>query len=373
MSNAIRAAQARAAEAAESPALQFEPTGDAVRRRVVIGDPQAPLRTFLEILDRHSLLADDGTLAPGVHLTSVGDHFDYGGVKVADAAAADGLHLLAWLAAHDASRTTLIAGNHDLGRVGEMISFDDDTFRRVRERAADVYAKGDAADERAFLSDHPALPTSEIAARDFAAYNVAQRELVSRLLRTKRFRLAVAHDGDRLVCHAGVTTHDVKARDAASIAAELDERFDAAIDAWDGTSPFTIEGFHTPGNANDGEGGGALYHRPAARGDPADFSGPFKRRFDPRWLPVGVVQIVGHIRDEKCRKLLRGFCAPDEEPTDGPLRYLTVAPDGHMQYGFARPATMSGADRTMIFVDGGMGYGGAPRYELLDLDTLGPA
>jgi hypothetical protein len=87
---------------------------------------------------------------------------------------------------------------------------------------------------------------------------------------------------------------------------------------------------------------------------------------------VGITQIVGHIRDKKCRSLLAPHCDPEETATDGPLRYLVVAPDGAMRYGFARPATTASSDRTMIFVDGGMGYGGAPRYELLDLDTLAP-
>lgn len=373
MSNAtLDAAVARAAQAATQPSLVFPPTGDAVRRRVVIGDPQAPLTTFLGILDRHALLGDDGTLKPEIHLISVGDHFDFGGAERADDAAQDGLQLLAWLAAHDDSRTTIIAGNHDLGRVGEMISFDDATFRRVRERAVRVYTARNIEEERALLARYPALPSAEIAARDFSAYTVAQRELVTRLLRTRRFRLAIAHEGDRLVCHAGVTTRDVTARDAPSIAAELDQRLYDAVDDWDGTTPLTIPGLHTPGSSTDGEGGGALYHRPAIGGDPQDFDGPTRRRFDPRLLPVGVTQIVGHIRDNKCRKLLGPACVDGEEATDGPLRYMSVAPDGSMRYGFERPSTMSHVDRTMVFVDGGMGYGGAPRYELLDLDTLRP-
>src|SRR5687768_14339399 len=40
-------------------------------RRLAIGDPQAPLTTFLEILDRNDLLADDGRLHPEVFLATL--------------------------------------------------------------------------------------------------------------------------------------------------------------------------------------------------------------------------------------------------------------------------------------------------------------
>ena len=373
MSNAtVRAAVARAKEAADAPGLVFDGGLDAVRRRVVIGDPQAPLATFLEILDRHTLLGDDGTLAPGVHLTSVGDHFDFGGADRAASAATDGLRLLAWLAAHSEERTTIIAGNHDLGRVGELVGFDDRAFRTARARAVRAYRNRDALEERALLARYPALPSAEIAARDFAAFSVPQRELVTRLLRARRFRLALAHGPDRMVCHAGFTTKEVEANDANTIANELNGRLFEATDSWDGKTPFVIPGVHTPGNAKRGEGGGALYHRPSTGSDPASYEGPFRRRFDPRTLPRGVTQIVGHIRDNKCRALLANHCDPTEASTDGPIRYLVVADDDSIRYGFSRPTAFAPSERSMIFVDGGMGYGGAPRYELLDLDTLAP-
>src|SRR5437762_1950925 len=73
------------------------------RQRTVhaaVGDGQAPISTFLAILDRHGLLGDDGRLQPQVALVSIGDHFDYGPAAWRQAATREGLQLLAWLAAH---------------------------------------------------------------------------------------------------------------------------------------------------------------------------------------------------------------------------------------------------------------------------------
>ncbi len=351
----------RAEDAAGSGA-PFDAPRDTVRRDVVIGDPQAPLKTFFEILDRHGLLAADGTLAADVHLTSVGDHFDYGGVERARDAARDGTALLSWLAAHDAAQVTIIAGNHDLGRVGELAGFDDVGFRVLQERAVRVYRSGDPEAEAALLAAYPTLPSAEIAARDFSSFEVRQRELVTRLLRSRRMRLARAV-GDRLVVHAGVTRNDVEGDDAESIAAWLNGALDAAVDAWTG-GPFVIDGLHHPGNARDGEGGGVLYHRPAwPDADRRWFDGPFRRRFDPMELPRGVLQIVGHIRDRKCRALL----GVDGEAIDGPLRVLRI-PDGTYERGTVK--SVGAEEAAIVFVDGGMGYGGAARYELLDLETM---
>lgn len=340
----------------------FSGVCDTVRRDVVIGDPQAPLSTFLGILDRHGLLGADGTLVEDVHLTSVGDHFDYGGADRARAAARDGTALMAWLAAHHASRVTIIAGNHDLGRVGELAGFDDATFRVAQERAVRVYASGDVEAEAALLAAYPALPSAEIAARDFSSFEVRQRDLVTRLLRTGRMRLARAV-GQRLIVHAGVTRSDVEGDDAGAIATWLNDRLDAAVATWS-SGPFVIEGLHHPGNARDGEGGGVLYHRPAWPGaDRRWFEGPSRRRFDPMDLPRGVVQIVGHIRDRKCRALL----GVGGDAIDGPLRVLRVP---HRTYERGTIESVADDEAAMVFVDGGMGYGGAQRYELLDLETM---
>lgn len=362
----------RRAEDATSDLRAFPGTCDTVRRDVAIGDPQASRATFFGVLDRHELLGEDGTLADGVHLVSLGDHFDFGDDP--EIAARDGLQILSWLAAHDPSRVTILAGNHDLGRVGELADVDDDaTFARIRERAVEVYRGG--GDEPALLEAYPMLPSAELAARDFSAFTVAQRELVTRLLRSGRMTFAAARRENVLLCHAGVTRRDLDrveifATDAPAIAAALDERLAAAVANWRG-GPLVIPGLHTPGSAADGEGGGVLYHRPRDSWcDPHEFDGPFRRRFDPRQLPAGIIEVVGHIRDGKCRELLGPYC--DDAPAeDGPLRHLHVAP-GRMRYRRGAIGEIGEDERALVFVDGGMGYGGGPRYELLDLTTMAP-
>src|SRR5207247_1250130 len=102
-----------------------KPAPDA--RWVAVGDPQAPLARFMDILEHHGVLDDDGGIAADTLLISIGDHFDYGAARDAERAADDGLALLAWLVSHDEDRAIVIAGNHDLGRVGELATFDDPT------------------------------------------------------------------------------------------------------------------------------------------------------------------------------------------------------------------------------------------------------
>ena len=73
----VEAALARAYDAAtRQPALLGAPDGGTRQRRVVIGDPQAPLPRVLSILARHGLLGSDGRLLDSVQLISIGDHFD---------------------------------------------------------------------------------------------------------------------------------------------------------------------------------------------------------------------------------------------------------------------------------------------------------
>jgi hypothetical protein len=345
--------------------------------RVAMGDPQAPLETVLEVLDAHGLLGEDGWLRPEVQLVSVGDHFDWGGLADAPKATDDALALLSWLAHHDDDHAVLVVGNHDLARVGELASFDDETFVRARDEAAAIYgdgARADAASERAFLARWPELPSVEAVARDFAAFRTQQRSLVAHLLRRGRYHLAVAVGHGALVTHAGVTTGQLATvgidprGSAEAIAAGLDARLAAAVRAWDGRRPFRIEDLHWPGDAEGGEGGGVLYHRPVhpdvERGDARG------RRFDPRDLPRGLVQIVGHIRDEKCRKLL-GPWVKDEAPQEGPVRHL-ITDGARVRYAAGPGPVPAAHESKMLFIDGGMRHVSAARYELLDLERLEP-
>jgi hypothetical protein len=337
---------------------------------VAIGDPQAPLATFFAVLDRHGLRGKDGRLAPDVMLVSMGDHFDWGTSDQVARATEDGLAQLEWLAAHDEKQVVLIAGNHDLGRVGELARFDDAAFANAREEASRIYRDGnvDGAPQRAFLERWPDLPTAELAARDFSAFRTAQRDLVAALLRVGRFRLAWAATDELLLLHAGVTAPQLSGlgidpnSGAHAIARMLNARLDDAVRAWVGPpARFEIPAVHRPGSAALGEGDGILYHRAAFE--------MRARRFDPRELPRGLVQGIGHVRDKKSRELLGSTWTDGAPPEDGPLRHLVT--DGHdVRYRRGLPERIDLSLATMLFLDGGMNHTTPDRYEILELDAL---
>ena len=348
------------------------PDGKPRTVNVAIGDAQAPLGTFLGILELHGLLGDDGRLKPEVSLVSIGDHFDYGPTAWRRWATEEGMQLLAWLSAHPSDQVTLIFGNHDYARVGELASFDQGTYLRAREDADRAYNGGErnTAHQQAFLARWPQFPDSEMIARDFSSFHVRQRGLVTTLLRAKRFRLA--HAKDRLLfVHAGVTRGDLEAigapmTGAAEIAAALNRFLDEAVARWSG-GPLNLMPLHRPGSGEHGEPRGILAHRPAHpdRGLPEQFEGPPRRRFDPRDVPPAVTQVIGHIRDGKCRELL-GAWAEADAAGDGPITQLHVTKDG------ARYSKGCSSDAAMLFIDGGMNYAPIDRYELLDLDSVQP-
>src|SRR5258708_3820195 len=183
-------------------------------RPFAIGDPQAPLALFLEILDRHGLLGDDGRLAVAAHLVSMGDHFDWGQPEERAYAAESAFALLAWMAAHPAARVSILLGNHDLARVGELAPFDDATFALVRGealalRGIPMSAAGRADRRQAFLARHPTLPGVGVAARDFSTFEARQRRLVEALIDAGRMRPALAHDDRLLLVHAPLTVQDL--------------------------------------------------------------------------------------------------------------------------------------------------------------------
>ena len=348
------------------------PDGKPRSVNVAIGDAQAPLGTFLAILELHGLLGDDGRLKPEVSLVSIGDHFDYGPTAWRRWATEEGLQLLAWLAAHPSDQVTLIFGNHDYARVGELAGFDEPSYRRAREDADRAYHGGDriAAHQQAFLARWPQFPDSEMIARDYSSFTVRQRGLVGELLRQKRFRLA--HGKGRLLFnHAGVTRGDLEAigaplTGAPAIAEALNRFLDEAVSRWAG-GPLNLMPLHRVGNGEYGEPRGILAHRPAHpdRGYPEQFHGPPRRRFDPREVPTEVTQVIGHIRDRKCRELL-GPWAVGEPAGDGPITQLHLEKDG------VRYTRGCSSDAVMLFIDGGMNYAPVEKYELLDTDAVQP-
>ena len=115
-----------------------------------------------------------------------------------------------------------------------------------------------------------------------------------------------------------------------------------------------IDGLHEPGDAGHGEGGGVFYHRPTSESVVAPVESRLGRRFDPRRLPPGMTQEIGHIADEQCRALLARWVETEED-----LRSRTPANprDGRN----ARCATRTGGPRAatprrarIVFADGAM-------------------
>lgn len=343
-------------------------------RRVAIGDPQAPFSTFLAILRHHGLLAANGRLADDVQLVSIGDNFDWGHQTHREEATREARQLLEWLASHPPEQAIVLAGNHDLARVAELLSFSDADWQQVRAEADEVARSGG---EEAFLARHPELPKAQVASRDFATFDVAQRDLVLRLLEEGRYRLAFAPQANVLLTHAGVTIDDLEGIDvpatnpAPVLADKLNEALDDALAQWNRKTAFAIPRLHRPGSAADGEARGILFHRPAnpdAEQDPQQFAGPLQRRYDARRLPAGLTQAVGHIRDNKCRTLL-GDWADGAPAMDGPLRSLRVR-DGVVSYRHGIFDDRRPDDATMLFLDGGMAHARVEEYQLLDLDRL---
>lgn len=383
MKGAIRAALERAGDdsrAIPEPAQLRRTDGKTRTRRVAIGDPQAPIERFFTVLARHGLLAKDGRLADDVMLVSMGDHFDYGKALERARAAEGGLRILSWLAAHPSDQVVILAGNHDLGRIGELARYEDAGFTAAQVEADAAYVEGitDPALEAGFLTRHPDVPSAEIVARDFSAFLARQRDLVLALLRARRMRLAFAPADDLLLVHAGVTSDELDAigvgarAPASDIAAALDDALAAAVGRWKG-APLEIPGLHRPGSAKLGEGRGILYHRPSdpSREKAEMFEGPPRRRYDPRRLPRGLMQAIGHIRDAKCRKLLGDWVADaGTDAPEGALRHLRT--DGSaVRYARGTPAerTIAPDEARMIFTDGGMLHAEAGNYQLLDLDA----
>lgn len=365
------AARSAAAAPRSAPARSSPPPST---RRVAIGDPQADFSRFLAILDHRGLLGADGWLKPEVQLVSVGDHFDYGKQAEREAAAQSALRLVAWLAAHPADQVIILAGNHDLGRVGELADFTDATFAQAQAEADRLYdgEDTDEAREREFLARYPQVPTVELVSRDFGNFREVQRAWVTHLLRQRRLRVAYAAGPELLVLHAGVTREDLatvglsedRHADARAVAEALNRALDAAVDGWK-AGRFTLPGLHHPGSADYGEGRGIFYHRPSLRPDEAERTRVTpRRRFDPRRLPLGLTQVLGHTRDKRSRELL---CLPGEV-RDGVLRHLATD-GGRIAYAHGTPSKTGVGEGVLIFTDGGMRECPTEAYELFDLDT----
>ncbi len=349
-------------------------------RTFAIGDPQAPFAKVLEVLDRHHALAGD-RLAADVVLVSIGDHFDYDhGDPVT--AGAEGLRLLRWLADHDRAQVRLLLGNHDASRVMELATISDADFAQARAIAKDVPR---------YIAEFPDLPPPGVVARDYASFSVAQRDLVIELLLGGRFHLALAGElagrGEVLMTHAGVTTRELTrlgllgVESPARIAAALETLLAGAIAAvrpdWERgvPTPLSLEPLHTAGGRGR-EGGGLLYHRPSNPEVGSTFDPDRPRRFDPRTLPNGLTQIVGHSGHAKCVQELGAWCTEAARARKhGGIRTLHVSGDrvtydlGLGEDPLVALGGWSGGDgeAEMIFIDGELRRVPASEVALLPL------
>jgi hypothetical protein len=363
-------------------------------RTLVMGDPQAPFGKVLDVLRWHRAL-DGERLARDVVLVSIGDHFDYD-LRNPREAGAEGLKTLRWLASHDPTQVRLLLGNHDVSRVMELATITDTEFEAARQLASSIDdteradGKG-AASERTIKEYQPAFPTLPppgVIARDYASFTSEQRSLVMQLLLAGRFHLAtsgVMSDGRPvLITHAGVTARElallgVTCASPVAVAAALEAHLAAAIDRVRGDwergdlAPLSLAPLHVTGTRGE-EGGGLLYHRPSnpdrPGADPAWALAPGRpRRFDPRSLPVGLTQIVGHSGHAKCVHELGDWVAPAARARKhGGIRTLRFTAEGVIyDLGIAPPAD-GVAD--MILVDGEIRRVDAREVALLPLGRL---
>ncbi len=373
----INAALQRALQDAKTPYQEQSSSNRSFRRRVAMGDPQAPLQQVLSILDHYSLLGSNGKLAEDVQLVSLGDHFDWGKRAQRQQATQDGLLLLAWLAAHPPEQVILLIGNHDLARVDVLAAFTAQEFSYAQAEADALYTHAplDPALELAFLQRYPAVPSVEILARDFSCFSTEQRVLVTDLLLAGRFRIAFAADSDLLLCHAGFTQRDLRRvgiapkdhHHAPTVAGVLNAYLDHVLQDWGGQGSLTIPLLHQPGHSTTGEGLGVFYHRPAHPDHMPQETTALMRRMDPRTLPLGLTQVVGHTQDEKCRALLGAWVLPGA-PQNGLLRSLWT--DGtQVAYGLGLANHPTSSTAHLIFGDGAMGKIAPESYELLNLQT----
>lgn len=356
-------AQLRAHEDANELIL---PPPDKVTRQlnVAVGDPQASINSFFKLLDLNGLLGDDGRLRPEVGLVSMGDHFDWGRKEDRERATDEGTMLLSWLAAHPPDQVQIIFGNHDLVRVGELSWFSDEGYQEARALADAVE---NLTQEAEFKVRYPNLASPAVISRDFSCFEVRQRALMTRLLKKRRGRLAVAGAPDLLMVHAGLTVDDldylgVSHRDAPAIAASLNRFLESRVSAWSGEGPIDLSPLHELGSAASGEARGILSHRPA--NPDVKKVDRNNRRYDPRNLPSGLVQVIGHINDKKCRELL-GAWVPDKHHEFGTIRGLRLNPT--VEYHF-------GVDErdAIIFLDGALSQVEPFEYQLFDVELRQP-
>ncbi|MEZ4382321.1 MAG: hypothetical protein R3A79_13295 [Nannocystaceae bacterium] len=348
---------------------------------LAIGDPQTTLERLLEVLDRNGALTPSGALRPEVGLISMGDHFDYKveGEAARAAGAEEGVRVLRWLADHPRERVRILAGNHDLVRVQELHAVSDADFLAIREAQL-----GEAALRERF----PTIPNWRVCERDFGSFRSDQRALVQRLLVAGRLELAlVAAVAGRpaLLSHAGVTGRELgllsvapagdPRRVAAAMAELLRERVAAVRGAWarGEAAPLDLAPLHHTGAAG-AEAGGSFAHRPAnperdGVDAPWEFDRGRPRRFDPRDLPRGLMQVVGHTQHHKLKTELVPWVDPGTHAAAHGLRTVLVGDGVRYLPGLRLPAADEAA---LVCTDFAMHRAPGPDLALLRVDAVDP-
>lgn len=352
---------------------------------LAVGDPQTTFERFLGVLRRNDLIGEDGSLRAEVGLVSIGDHFDFqahDGRSLADTAR-DGVDILRWLAKHPPEQVVILLGNHDVARVMELAFESDDSFAVARALAAECKSESPpAAKHQTFRDRFPRIPTPDVAHRDYSSFTVEQRALVQELLLAGRARLACHgyHRGKPvLLTHASVTNAEVHHLGveprAEAIALALEARLRAAVaavrGAWERGEPaaLNLEPLHYAGR--DGrEGGALLYHRASQKEDePGDAAPVARRKFHPRELPRGLVQVQGHCGHHKCREHLADWLGPAAAARDrGGLRTLAVS-DASTVYD-AGIAPAGDGDATVYFIDIEMNWPTLTDFPLFELEHV---
>lgn len=350
-----------------------------------MGDPQGPFDKLFAVLENHGLI-DDGRLADDVVLISIGDHFDYD-FRDWRTAGQEGLRFLRWLASHDDAQVKLLLGNHDISRVMELAAISDERFAEARAFAQ--RHEGDPARDEQFRAAFPELPTPGLAGRDFASFSVEQRTLVIELLLAGRFHLALAGalpgGRDVLLTHAGVTNRELAMLELdgppapQAIADALEARLASALAAvradWERgvSAPLSLAPLHVAGIPGE-EGGGLLYHRPT-NPDRDDADAAWERatdrprRFDPRTLPLGLVQVAGHTGHNKCLYELGAWStAAARGRKHGGIRTLRLA-NGTVTYDLGVPDPVDDV-ADLILIDGELRRVPASEVALLPLGRV---
>jgi hypothetical protein len=373
------------------------------RKWYAVGDPQTSALKFFEILHHHGLLAHTGWLRSDCGLIVCGDYFDFKPrpedpsfdtlKKKREWMGNQGLMILKWLTTHPLDHIVVLIGNHDVARVCELDAFDDERFDKAYDLGVELLSdvrEGRLHQEeaqRVFYEAYPRLVSPRIALEYFPAFQARQKEFLRRLLQLRRVQIT-AHGSIRgrkpvLITHAGITTQtlthlQLKHSTAPEhICLEMNRFFfnkaALSLQGWrlGRSSPLDLKPLVLP-TTREQVGGGVLSHRPIDPNtcrDPKLLRGLTPARYDPRDLPHGLTQIIGHVGHEKCVEAMpRWLDNKNTHKKLGNIRTLQIHKDKvHYNYCFVANQQI---DTSIFMIDGLMQKCMSQDYEILPLETL---